>query len=240
MQPQQLSSAQRHRGEITLWFSLLKSSSFSFCYFKNKCFSYLQPGTNGTVGPGLLLACVCACFCRWCEASVSPGVSKDGWIFFCLHFPPHLPRGINIILPNLFQTRSSFPYSEQFSQSLCLYQIWRCSLTALSPRPSLRFLFFFFLEVAEKNLVLLLCYLTLRVSCGLPSFLPSLYYRNYFFPSFSPSLFCLWGFILSHLLWRRVGGSFIFAFLWEIDCMSCRCWATDWQHLCPIDSTICF
>lgn len=126
------------RGEITLWFSLF------ILLFQNKCLSYLQPGTNGTVGPGLLLACVCACFCRWCEASMSPGVSKDCWIFFCLHFPPHLPRGINIILPNLFQTRSSFPYSEQFSQSLCLYQIWRCSLTALSPRPSLRFLFFFF------------------------------------------------------------------------------------------------
>lgn len=151
-------------------------------------------------GPGLLLASACASFCRWCEASKSPGVSKDCWIFFCFHFLPHLPRGINIILPNLLQTRSSFPYWEQFSQPLTLYQIWRCSLTALSLWPSLSSIFwggiFFFFFCRQKALN---CYfatwrsdflvgglLPYRVSILLIIF-PQL-------PSESFLLFCLGGF----------------------------------------------
>lgn len=154
-----------------------------------------------------LLHRVSACVCVWGWYPRCFGT----WISSLSPVSPSLPWGVNIILYNLFQTRSMFPYlgfrtvatfSTSLSDPFTLWQfpLWLFKLVILED-----FVFSSFRQVAPHNSVILrYCYLAFIVSWRF-----SLIEINYLtlvsiiviiFSSLHLSLsrFCLWGFYLSH------------------------------------------
>lgn len=130
----------------------------------------------------------------------------------CEYFLPSvsssLPRGVNIILRNHFQTRSPFPHWGIRTVVTCassLSDVWQFPLWTFKLVSSEGLVFSCWGEVAPHNsIIFALLFIDIQSLLQVFSHWDELFHMNfhdsnYFLLSFSPqSLFCLWGFILSH------------------------------------------